>query len=341
MPRRALHRLAVALESHLDAGDANGPPRGKTAIVPYRGFGRDRELFVRGRVVIEKAITRAKEAEPAWRSVLNSYRRFQSDEIAGARVIARYRDAVVETTSDAEGHFQVRLQPAELEAEKLWHEVGLELHDAGIAAIAHAVVPHAETKFGIVSDIDDTIVRTGATSIRTMIKSVVLSNAATRMPFEGVAELYQALHRERNPLFYVSSSPWNLYDLIHDYMTINAIPPGPLFLQDWGIDRDTFIHAAHDTHKLAQIQTILDFYPSMPFVLIGDSGQLDPEIYLQVIRANPGRVLAAFVRDVTLDLRDRAVATLVEEAKTAGVEMLYVADSAEAAGHARRLGLLE
>ena len=71
----------------------------------------------------------------------------------------------------------------------------------------------------MISDIDDTIVRTGATSLLMMLRVVLLSNAHTRLPFQGVAAFYGALARgasgqDSNPLFYVSSSPWNLYDVL-------------------------------------------------------------------------------------------------------------------------------
>lgn len=123
-------------------------------------------------------------------------------------------------------------------------------------------------------------------------------------------------------------------------MDLQGIPHGPMLLQDWGIDESTLLIASHAQHKLAQIQSVLDYYPSLSFVLIGDSGQHDPEIYLRVIQAHPGRIRAVFIRDVTPDVRDRAVARLAEEARSAGVEMLYVRDSVEARTHARRLGLI-
>jgi phosphatidate phosphatase APP1 len=249
---------------------------------------------------------------------------------------------VVETVTDEDGHFQVRLEThASVDPiAPLWREVAIELPGNGAAAVAHVLVPGDEAELGVISDIDDTIVVTNATSLLGMVRSVI-RNAAARLPFEGVAELYRALHRDRNPIFYVSSSPWNLYELLHDFMDINGIPPGPMLLQDWGIDEDTLLMASHEQHKLAQIQAIVDYYPDLKFVLIGDSGQHDPEIYLRVIQAHPGRVLAAFIRDVTHDLRDQSVAHLIEEARTAGVEMFYVRESAEAMAHARRRGLID
>lgn len=337
--RRVVHRAAHALDRQLDRRRRIWGGR-RIIISPYRSFGRGAELLVRGRVLAEKTITRASAAEPLWRNVVNTYRRFHSDEIAGAQVRASFRDAVGETVTDGEGHFQLRLETHMTPADAgLWREVAVELPLTGSTAVAHVIVPDDDVELGVISDIDDTVVVTNATSLLGMVRSVI-RNAAARLPFEGVAELYRSLHRGRNPVFYVSSSPWNLYELLHDFMDINGIPPGPMLLQDWGIDESTLLMASHEQHKLAQIQAIVDYYPDLRFVLIGDSGQHDPEIYLRVIQTHPGRVLAAFIRDVTPDLRDQAVARIIEEARTAGVEMLYVRDSAEAMEHGRRLNLL-
>ena len=336
---RILHRLAHTVERRLDR--RRRPPAGGVRVVlsPYRGFGRGSEMLLRGRVLVEKQISRASGAEPLWRNMLNTYHRFRTEEVAGARVVATYRDSVVETVSNEEGYFLVRLEPHEVDPALLWHEVRLELPDYGTTAAAHVMMPPSDAEFAIISDIDDTVVVTNATSLLGMVRSVI-RNAASRLPFEGVAGLYAALHRNRNPIFYVSSSPWNLYELLHDFMDLNRIPHGPMFLQDWGIDESTMILAKHEAHKLAQMQTLLDFYPEWKFVLIGDSGQHDPEIYLKVIQAHPGRVLAAFIRDVTPDLRDQSVARILAEANALGVEMLYVRDSSEAMEHARRKGLV-
>ena len=401
--KRLLHRTAHELERRLDRRAAGRAVTRQLVLSPYRGFGREDELLIRGRLLVDKRITRAISAESVWRNVLNTYRRFSSDEVGGARVVGSYRQSVVETVTDDEGHFQIRLQPGviggepatqellkrgedttphppsapspltrgeglsrEVGAETLlpstggegarradegsgdassdpslsvWREVQLHVPDTTVSAVAHVLVPGPDAHFGVISDIDDTIVQTNATSLLRMARSII-NNAAARLPFEGVADLYRALHSGRNPIFYVSSSPWNLYEVLHDYMNITGIPHGPMFLQDWGIDEDTLILASHTEHKLAQIATLVEYYPDLKFVLIGDSGQHDPEIYLRVIQMNPGRILAAFIRDVTPDLRDRAVTKILEQSNAAGVEMLYVRDSAEAMTHARRLGLI-
>lgn len=338
--RDAVTAALVEIERHVDQFRPVDTGQRIITLAPYRGFGRGRELLIRGRVLLEKQITRATEGEPIWQNVLNAYRRFQSDEVAGAKVRAAYRDSVVEAVSDEEGHFTVRLQPTVIEPDRLWHDVALNVADTTASTVGHVMVPPDDAEFGVISDIDDTIVITGATDLMQMMRSVLFENAATRLAFEGIAELYAALHRDRNPIFYVSSGPWNLYDLLVDFMELNRIPRGPVFLQDFGIAKGTLIHAPHDVHKRREIQSILDYYPHLSFVLIGDSGQRDPEIYLQIIRANPGRIRVAYIRDVTPQPRDRTVATLAAEAASAGAEMVYVPDSSGAMTHARSIGLI-
>ena len=212
-------------------------------------------------------------------------------------------------------------------------------------AVGHVLVPPPQSEFGIISDIDDTIVRTGATNPLTMVRMVVLSNPHTRLPFEGVGAFYDALRKGPdgegyNPLFYVSSSPWNLYDMLIDFMNINGIPLGPIFLRDLGLEPDHLISNGHHEHKMKQIRTILEAHPDLPFVLIGDSGQEDPEIYREVVQAYPGRIKAIYIRDVTLEERATAIRLLVKELEASKVELVLAADTVAAATHAIEHGLI-
>lgn len=339
--RRTTHRLLHRLEQEVER--RRGPRRPQplsVVITPYRGFGKPGELQVSGRVLVDKRISRVGEAEPVWRNLANTYRRFATDEVPGARVVGRFRSCIAETTSDEEGFFVLRFSCDEPFGEALWHDVTVELPDSGFSVVTHATAPPPAAEFGIISDIDDTIVETNATSLVRMARAVFLNNAAMRTAFAGVSELYRQLHRDLNPIFYVSSSPWNLYELLHHFMDLKGIPHGPMFLQDWGIDEATLFKTSHLAHKLERIRMLMDYYPDLPFVLIGDSGQHDPEIYLDAIRAYPGRIRAALIRDVSEDHRDRAIAQLVHEAGAAGVEMIMVPDSAQALAHAQRMGLV-
>jgi len=196
-----------------------------------------------------------------------------------------------------------------------------------------------KARFGIISDLDDTVIQSDVTSLPRMLMTSLTGNARTRSPFPGVGALYRALTREgeaRNPIFYVSSSPWNFFDLLWQFLDYRRIPLGPLFLRNWGMD----LLGGHGGYKHGVIERIFHRYPNLNFVLVGDSGEKDPEIYAEVVRRFPGRVLAVYIRDVTGAERDEGVLRLREEIRKAGADLVLASDSLSAAGHALALGLI-
>jgi phosphatidate phosphatase APP1 len=119
-----------------------------------------------------------------------------------------------------------------------------------------------------------------------------------------------------------------------DFLRLQGLPEGPLMLKDFG-DHILFAPTDHAGHKLRCIDQILSTHAALRFVLIGDSGEQDPEIYAQAVRTHPGRVLAVYIRSVDPDpARHAAVARLAEEVQQAGVPMRLVRDSLEAARRA-------
>ncbi len=143
-----------------------------------------------------------------------------------------------------------------------------------------------------------------------------------------------------NPVFYVSTGPWNLYDLVEDFLEIQDIPAGPIFLKDWGGLKDLLRGMDHRRHKVKVIRRIMDTHSTLPFVLIGDSGQEDAETYGQIAHEYPGRVLAIYIRDVQNRRRLQAVCAVVDRMSSVNIPMLLVDDTVEAAEHAASHGLI-
>jgi phosphatidate phosphatase APP1 len=316
-------------------------------ILPYRGHGTTRELFLKGRVLEESGITRAGRDDAMWKNALNMARRFASDEVAGAWLRASFEGLQVETTADVEGYFEVHFRlPEPLGGVAQWYQVELDLLSppspggGRVRSTGQVLVPHG-ARFGVISDLDDTVVRSSATSVLKMAWIVVRNNAHTRLPFEGVAAFYRALQlgadgRSANPIFYVSSSPWNIYDMLDDFLNVHGVPPGPLFLKDWSLT----VLGKHKDYKLGVIRRLLSTYQDLRFVLIGDSGEEDPEIYLQTVREHPGRVMAVYIRDVTSGERDAEIMAMADEARKLGTEMVAVPDTNAAAEHASSIGIV-
>ena len=306
-------------------------------VVTYRGHGTFDALFLKGRVLEAKGLTRSSATDTRRTNLRNMVRRFLSAEVPFARLRARYADHEVSLVTDEEGFFDVRFdltEPPDGGAD--WHPVEVDLSGAsgaGARATGSVLVPSG-ARFAVVSDLDDTVIQTGVTSILKMLRTALLNNAHTRLPFEGVTDFYRALQGEGNPIFYVSSSPWNLYDLLEDFLDVHGVPVGPLFLKDWGATA----LKSHEAHKLGVIRTLLATYPSLPFVLVGDSGEQDPEIYRTIVREHPGRIAAVYIRDVTTKERDVVVHAIARQVRSFGVEMLLVPNTAAAAEHAASRG---
>ena len=359
--RRVLHRLAEDVEADLD----RRVRRAKRALgeadpvhaVPYRGYATGGRLVLGGRVLEVEARPEA-ERDRLWHDLVRLYRWLESDEVPAASLTARWRAEERSLTSDDEGYFRFEIEGGPPRDERLaWHPVEVDLlaplapgQEKPVRAIGEVVVPAADALFAVVSDLDDTVVETGATSALKMARTVFLHNARTRTPFPGVAAFYRALElgpsgaRPRNPVFYLSSSPWNLYPLFIGFLAHQEIPRGPIFLRDLGLRPDLGIGPGHEEHKLGHLRRLLDDFPDLPFVLVGDSGQQDPEIYAHLIAGlgdeAPRRIRAVYIRDVTPDPRDAQVNELARQALGRGVAMALVPDTATAARHAAELGLI-
>jgi phosphatidate phosphatase APP1 len=317
-------------------------------IIPYLGYGTTDKLVFGGRVLEDEGFTPAGNADRTWRNLINMYKRFETDEVPGARIRARFQGIENEATTDDEGYFSFEIEPVRGLESNQWQQVELELLDPPspkehpVRATAQVLVPSATAKFGILSDIDDTVIESNVSNKLKMILTVILSNEHTRKPFEGVAGFYRALQRgmtggEDNPIFYVSNSAWNLYTVLREFLNLQKIPLGPLLLRDFG---DHLLFSKDpESHKKSNIKMILQSFPHLPFVLIGDSGERDPEIYRDIVSEYPARIRAIYIRSVNKHpSRLAAIDKLIEEVRHTGSQLVLTPDSEFAAAHAAAEG---
>lgn len=354
--QRVLATVAYNVEEHFDALKFRLRKRlgrlNAVVMLPYRGYGTREQFTLKGRVIENRNISAASDNDSVWRNLLNMYRRFSSDEIRGARVQARFGSVVQEAITDENGYFEFAFapDPQQLDPKRHWYDVTLELREypgprlAETLCTAQVLLPPSDAEFGIISDLDDTVIQSDVAHLIKLARNTFLKNARTRLPFEGVAAFYQALQAGTrgnfNPIFYVSSSPWNLYDLISDFFEIRGIPSGPLFLTDIGVTEQQLIKPNRRRHKLGLIDTLLTTYSALPFILVGDSGEIDAEIYTQAVLDHPGRIKAIYIRDVGDARRSREIEKMAAQVKAAGSELLLVKDTLAAADHAAQRGFI-
>jgi phosphatidate phosphatase APP1 len=341
--RRVLRLLARPVK-----GDRG---QGGIVIQPYRGYGSREEVFLMGRVFQQPGVAADVGAGTIGRDIIDIGRRFLRRGVADAVVVARFGGTEQQVTTDRDGYFRVHLRPAQLpSADRLWHHMDLALvkpTDRAATAVGDVFVPPHTTRYVVISDIDDTVVYTGVANKVMMMWRLFAQGAQSRVAFPGVAALYQALYggasgEDRNPLLYVSRGPWSIYEVLDEFFQHHGIPVGPvLFLREWGLTPQRPLPRRAKGHKLEVIRAMVALYHDLPFVLIGDSGQHDPELYTQVVREHPERILAIYIRNVSRDpARHRAIEALAKEVVAAGSSLLLAADSFAMAEHAAEHGLI-
>ena len=319
-------------------------------VVGYRGYASASRVLVLARVLQDEGIASPKQEQSRWSNLLATLKRIESDPLPFARIRVTIGGVSQDVVADEEGFVREWIPLAEPLTPAGWHDVGLELLEAPRAdrisapvIRAPVLVPPSSARFGVVSDIDDTVIQSDVSNFLRAARIVLMENALTRLPFPGVAAFYRALAEgasggEHNPVFYVSSSPWNIHDVIEGFLAAQKIPVGPLLLRDW--DLQLRLHD-HHAHKMKAIREIFDAYPSLPFVLVGDSTQEDPEIYSAIVREYPARVLAVYIRSVSpRPERVSRIQELATEVRTAGSVLVLADDTLAAARNAVEKGFI-
>jgi phosphatidate phosphatase APP1 len=276
--------------------------------------------------------------------LLASLARYLTVEVPHAPVTIRLPggDVAVETNRDGYVDNDVTLP----DVDPGWLEVGLTGPD-GCSAVARVLIVDPDARIGLVSDVDDTILDTGLTRGLEFLRATFLVDVQDRTPLPGAAALYRAFvepaQGPRRPVFYVSTSPWNLHEMLLQFVSMRGFPLGPLLLTDWGPSHAGLLRIGAQAHKIGLVRRLRDEHPQLKLVLVGDSGQEDPEIYAAIAREAPERVAAIYIRHTTgVDLgRNAQVDRLAAEITAFGVPMLAADDSTQIAVHAAELGLLD
>jgi phosphatidate phosphatase APP1 len=271
---------------------------------------------------------------------------FLTVEVPGARVRVEIGGRSVVAVADREGYAEATLDDVHLPPGP--HRALLTpVAPAGDAVTGTVHVPDPAADVAVVSDIDDTIVDSGvAHGLLAVLRIVLLSDPSERVPLDGAASLYQALARgsgagPERPFFYLSTSPWNLVGFLQDFLQRHGFPPGPLALTDWGPGSAGLFRVGTREHKLGVLRGLAADLPGVRFVLLGDSGQADPEIYTAFALEHPGRVAAVYIRraGLTGPARQQRLDDCARRLHEVDVPFVVAGDSATMLTHARAAGL--
>lgn len=315
-------------------------------IMPYVGYGNPHHVRLRGRVLENHRVEEAQDGDNALRNLRNIVRRFRSHELPHVELTITFAGQEQTVVTNDEGFFYAEFNLEEALDKSIYTaQFHYEDEEREAQAKSDVIITLSNAQFAVVSDMDDTVIRSNVPNRIKLVANTLFKNARTRLPFPGVAEFYRALQKgtqnTQNPIYYVSNSPYNLYDLLHEFFDVRGIPHGPIFLRDFGLTERYL--GAERSHKTVQISRLLELHPDLPFILIGDSGEHDPDIYAEVVKQYPNRILAIYIRDVRPGKEwkvNERVEQIANEIREQGVDMLLIPDTLVAANHAAEKGFI-
>ncbi len=324
-------------------------------INTYLGYGTKNHFHAKGRALEDENVS-FDPNQKIFKTLKNIYKQLESDEIRDAGIELKLSNGKsYETISDKEGYYHFDIEISELENlanDKGWLPYVISYKSNHFSRkISHnnifpgnMLIPSDDAEFGIISDIDDTILHTGVASLFKwrVIANTIFKNFDKRLPTEGMVHFYKKLHLGKNkiplnPFFYVSNSPWNLYDYLSAFFKKNHFPQGPILLRDFRTPFDK-TPKPKIPHKQSEILNLLHMYPDMNFILIGDSGEKDADIYIKIAKEHPGRILAIYLRNVNHRRKEKRIKRLIASYNSSPILLVQTSD--QAINHARKNGFI-
>jgi len=320
----------------------------KPILKLYRGYANEQELIVMGHV-FEPTKTRDYDFQKkSFKNAAAVISLFQVKTQANANVYLKHNNTTIHTKTLIDGYFKFCI-PLDQNVGYGWidYQVSIIYGNETIVTKESYIRPH-KGEIGIISDIDDTFLISYTLNPLKKLYHLLFRNVNTRKIYDDVVPHYQALGSagrnnkgEQNAFFYVSSSEWNLYRFIVKFTEIHKLPKAVLLLKDIKSSLTDFFWTGRGghNHKFEKIKHILEFYPNLKYVLMGDDSQHDPFLYEAISKIFPLTVKAVYIRQTGKHKKEKVTIAL-KNLESLNVAVCYFINSSEAIAHSKKIGLI-
>ncbi|MFI7544081.1 App1 family protein [Actinoplanes sp. NPDC049599] len=288
-PAVRLHRAARVEDAVHEIIERRLRQRGwEPVITAYTGYGAPGWARVMARVVLTRRTRAVKKLDK-----VRGWRSFTTSPVNNAPVQIQIGDQVHETRTDRSGYVDTRVKG---DLAPGWATVRLSTEGAEPVEAPIRVVDPA-MKFGVVSDIDDTVMVTALPRPLLAAWNTFVLDEHARAAVPGMAVLYERLVAANPgaPVFYLSTGAWNVGPTLARFLSRHMYPAGPLLLTDWGPTPDRWFRSGQE-HKRNTLRRLAAEFPDIRWLLIGDDGQHDQEIYSEFAHEHPDNVAAVAIR---------------------------------------------
>jgi phosphatidate phosphatase APP1 len=302
-------------------------------IVPFTGYGTPGRIRVLGRVVLRRPGVAA--ADPlvnirGWRSFLNI-------PVSSAVVVVSAGDESRTIRSDRGGVID---EAIDFRLEAGWRTIHLGID--GDEVEAPVFIVDDTRRFGILSDIDDTVMVTALPRPLLAAWNTFVLDEHARRAVAGMAVLYTRLLLAHPgvPVVYLSTGAWNVAPTLTRFLARNLYPQGTLLLTDRGPTHDRWFRSGPE-HKAINLERLAVEFPDIRWLLVGDDGQHDESIYGDFAEAHPENVAAVAIRRLTPGEAVLAGGRSAADAHTGSrIPWVYGDDGAELTEQLEAMGLL-
>ncbi|WP_066520428.1 App1 family protein [Curtobacterium ammoniigenes] len=332
-----LHRAAQIEDAVQDLRERRARSRGMVpTVIPYTGYGAPGWIRVLCRVILTR---RGLASDAAFEGV-RGWRSFTSVAVDGATVTVTAGGSSHTVQADRGGVVDAKV-PIDLEPG--WRTITLTAEGLR-SVVAHVFIVDPETRFGLLSDVDDTVMVTSLPRpLLAAWNSFVLTEHARR-PVPGMSVLYERVLAQHPgaPVIYLSTGAWNVAPTLERFLTRNMYPAGTMLLTDWGPTHDRLFRSGR-LHKQESLRRLADDFPNIEWLLIGDDGQHDEELYGEFVSQQADHVAGIAIRQLSTSEavlaggRSRAQ----ERNKSSEAPWMYAPDGAGIWEELVRIGLVD
>ncbi|WP_372487680.1 App1 family protein [Agromyces atrinae] len=308
-------------------------------VVPYTGYGSSEWVRIFCRVLLSRPPGTLKSERRRRRREqgIRGWRSFTSVPVGDVSVTIEVGGQRTTVVADRGGVVDTRI-PAQLEPG--WHTATLSVAGSKPVEAPIRIVP-PETRFGIISDIDDTVMVTALPRPFVAAWNTFVLDEHARTPTPGMAVLLERLSAkyEGALVVYLSTGAWNTAPTLTRFLSRNLYPAGPMLLTDWGPTHDRLFRSGKE-HKQKNLRRLAEEFPDIRWLLIGDDGQHDPDLYAEFAAENPDKVSAIAIRELSAGEAVLAGGRTKQESSANAVPVVSGADGSQIADRLGEIGLL-
>ncbi|MCR2785548.1 MULTISPECIES: phosphatase domain-containing protein [unclassified Microbacterium] len=308
----------------------------RPTVAAFPGYGGPDWVRVLGRVLIVPSVPADASGEFAG---VRGWRSFASVPVGFAQVRIEIDGVVHEVVADRGGVIDQTL-PGTLEPG--WQPITMSVED-GEPVETRVFIVAPDVRFGIVSDVDDTVMVTALPRPLVAAWNSFVLDEHARQPVPGMAVLLERIVRENpgSPMVYLSTGAWNVAPTLMRFLRRHVFPPGAMLLTDWGPTHDRWFRSGQ-MHKAENLARLAREFPQIKWLLLGDDGQHDDALYTAFAVEHPDHVRAVAIR--RLSATEAVLAggrTVVDDHSAAGVPWVTESDGAGLLDRLAGVGVLQ